>query len=695
MKSPAAIFLSLFLLAFAACCQAQVDEEAISVTRKTHSLGIPGAPEWAEFADSHPLGPSWSSTFTAAPNPHEYTLFIQQDDVKKNWSVRLNGKNLGDLFHMEAPLVHTLTVPPGTLRQGENQLEIGRSADEPDNIRLGPIRLIKKHRAAAIHQSRLEITVLDAEETTLLPGRITLLNESGALSPLIALEPNENLAVRPGVIYTPNGRATVGLPAGYYMLHATRGFEYGLDSQEVRLEAGDAQSMELRIAREVETEGWISCDTHIHTLTYSGHGDATIDERVVTLAGEGIELPVATDHNYLTDLEEASRRMGVRQWFTPVVGDEVTTKQAHFNVFPIEPGAPVPAHQYRNWLRLFENFRSTPGVQVIVLNHPENIHNNFRPFSPEQFNPVTGAARDVMEYGFNAIELVNSSAQQSDFMSLYEGWFAMLNRGQRIVGVGSSDGHDVSRYIVGQGRTYIAGNDSDVSNLSVASTFANLLAGRASVSMGLLTEIQVKDRYGMGDLVPAGEEGIKVQIQVRGPSWTTATNLVLFANGQPMRELNLSSKNRVKRQGDVQIDVEWRVEDLPHDVYLVALATGPGVSEDYWEIPRPYQRRMLEWTPRVIASTNPVWVDGDGDGHYTSPRGYAQKLWDRHGSNVGELLNALEGYDRATIEQAAEICAENGLELRKNSFQTRIKTSSGKVKEGFDNYLQAADLGAR
>ena len=62
---------------------------------------------------------------------------------------------------------------------------------------------------------------------------------------------------------------------------------------------------------------------------------ATIDERAVTLAGEGIELPIATDHDHLTtDLADAAGRMGVASEFTPVVGDEVTTRIGHFNAFP-------------------------------------------------------------------------------------------------------------------------------------------------------------------------------------------------------------------------------------------------------------------------------------------------------------------------------------------------------------------------
>ena len=64
------------------------------------------------------------------------------------------------------------------------------------------------------------------------------------------------------------------------------------------------------IRREVPTPGYVACDTHVHTLTHSGHGDATDVERVVTLAGEGVELPVATDHNKQVDYHAAAVKAG-------------------------------------------------------------------------------------------------------------------------------------------------------------------------------------------------------------------------------------------------------------------------------------------------------------------------------------------------------------------------------------------------
>lgn len=94
-------------------------------------------------------------------------------------------------------------------------------------------------------------------------------------------------AVRPGVVYTSSGTARFGLPAGDYTIYTGRGFEYSLDSVRVQVRPGDAVRKQLAIKRVVPIQGFVSCDTHVHTLTHSGHGDAAIEGRMITLAGEG------------------------------------------------------------------------------------------------------------------------------------------------------------------------------------------------------------------------------------------------------------------------------------------------------------------------------------------------------------------------------------------------------------------------
>ena len=46
----------------------------------------------------------------------------------------------------------------------------------------------------------------------------------------VGAKSGDGLAVRPGVVYTGNGRAAFGLPAGKYTVYAGRGFAYSIDS---------------------------------------------------------------------------------------------------------------------------------------------------------------------------------------------------------------------------------------------------------------------------------------------------------------------------------------------------------------------------------------------------------------------------------------------------------------------------------
>ena len=85
--------------------------------------------------------------------------------------------------------------------------------------------------------------------------------------------------MRPGVLYTSDGKARFGVPAGEYTIHAGRGFEYGIATARVSVKPGDTVRKELTIRREVPTPGYVACDTHVHTLTHSGHGDSTDVER--------------------------------------------------------------------------------------------------------------------------------------------------------------------------------------------------------------------------------------------------------------------------------------------------------------------------------------------------------------------------------------------------------------------------------
>ena len=502
--------------------------------------------EWSEFPET-PHGQRLNVMFASTKNETEQMLVIRQQEVKQVWNVLLNGKKLGALTIDENDMVVTFVIPVGGLVEGDNSLRIespSASKAASDDIRVGQITLVSRSVREALREATLEVNVVDADSKQPLPCRITVLDSNGAMQSLGA-ESNDHLAVRPGMAFTSTGHATLGVPAGRYTIFAGRGFEYSLARAEVTVGAGETVRKSLAIRCEVPTEGFVACDTHVHTLTHSGHGDATIEERMITLAGEGIELPIATDHNMHIDYDEVATKLGVRCYFTPVVGNEVTTPRGHFNIFPIAAGARVVDHKRTDWKLLFDDIQQTPGVKVAILNHARDLHSGVRPFGPQHFNAIVGENLDGWPLRFNAMEVVNSGATQTDPLRLFHDWMGLLNRGLNVTPVGSSDSHDVGRHFVGQGRTYIRCDDRDPGKLNVEEAVTNFVQGRVMVSYGLLTEITVNDKYHSGDMVAAGDDEVRIDVRVLGPHWTRASQVQLFANGHVIRVASIPETEQV------------------------------------------------------------------------------------------------------------------------------------------------------
>ena len=178
------------------------------------------------------------------------------------------------------------------------------------------------------------------------------------------------------------------------------------------------------------------------------------------------------------------------------------------------------------------------------------------------------------EFPANAMETINSSAQQTDFMSLFNDWFGMLNRGYRLTPVGASDSHTVAQYLVGQGRTYIRARDESPGNIDVAEAVKNFKEGKVMVSFGLLTEMTINNKYEVGDLVPSSARGLSVAVRVLGPGWTRAERIVLYANGIKIREELIPDKGKA----GVKYTCTWHLPRPRHDLFLVAIAEGRAVT---------------------------------------------------------------------------------------------------------------------
>lgn len=652
--------------------------------QRQYHLRYGKGPQWEDFGRT-PYGAHLDLVFPVSEPEGDFSLFIRHYGVMLDWLVLVNDSIVGKLEVDEKDMISGYDIPGGILTRGNNILRIATIAKAPgsnlvNDIRVGEITLEKGKLGSLLEESALRLELRDKTTQQLMPGRFTIVNTEGVCVP-IGIGPG--LAARTGYVYTADGRAIVPLRAGTYTVYATRGFEYGVDSSKVVTEAGRQTSAALQIMREVPTPGLVSSDTHIHTFSYSGHGDATTTERIVTIAGEQIEMPVITDHNVYADLHTEMPGNKAKEYFTLVNGMELTTKVGHFNIFPVDHTLPVPDYRASTWKEVADNTAADRNIKVRVFNHPRDLHSGFRPFDPSLHVASAGWHKNGWEIPGNAMELINSGALQSDMLRPVYDWFGLINSGKAIAGVGASDSHTVSRYLLGQARTYIYGDDHDSGNLPTGQILGNFTLGKTMVSFGLLTEIAVNQNAKAGDTIYVAAPSTSITIRVSGPSWTKADSVTLYANGIKIREAAISDPGRP----GVKWEDTWQIPTPHHDVFLVAVASGPGEKKQpYWQIPRPYQPSFPQWTPKVLGISGAVYIATTPDKQWQSANQYALTLIGNANGDLKKLYNEMKNFDEAVGIQVARYLYINGRSVDQLMQSREFLSSSPSVRAGFRKF---------
>jgi hypothetical protein len=410
-----------------------IPQESVQVLDpEFHHLGNNTVPDWKDAAID-PEATRLEVRFDSRANRTENTLALTHRDVNDPWTVSLNGQKIGELLPFKGKRTSYFLIAPGVLRDGENLLSIRRSP-VGDDIVLGDIKLFHTTLREALKLKRVEVKVIDAQTRLPIPGKVTVTDLAGNLVELFFASTSTS-ATRNGIAYTSSGDLTLELQDGEYTFYATRGMEWGLDRKVVRVSEGKPIRVNLEINREVDTTGFVACDTHVHTYTFSGHGDASVQERLVTLAGEGVELAVATDHNHHTDYKPLQREMKLSEYFTPVTGNEVTTDNGHFNGFPLPPDGALPNHKEKDWVKLVADIRAK-GAKVVVFNHPRWPENQ-SPFEVFSINSISGERFSGPNlFTFDALELANSTTLRPDPLELFRDWFSIFNHGEMVTAVG-------------------------------------------------------------------------------------------------------------------------------------------------------------------------------------------------------------------------------------------------------------------
>ena len=440
--------------------------------------------------------------------------------------------------------------------------------------------------------ARLEVTIAN-EAGEPIPGRVTLVGFDP--SP----EPSVTTATPLGTAATwlfrdvgddrlpfgvadfeyagADGRAVFDVKPGEYQVVVSRGAEYSRYDTRVVLVGGETQSVDARIARVLDTRGFVSSDFHVHGVD-STDSRVGLEKRALQYAGEGIENVVMTEHNGRTDLNPTIAALGLGDAVHATIGEEITSwEYGHFNGYPFDL---VPEHQTEgavDWARAAEPGRdfvaygsytlspaelaaaavSGPGARSSTLVQINHIHSHFGPLQidtslvpPQSFLSAEGKVAwridpsvDNLFHPFPALEIWNGyrrSHQERFFNGDIGIWFNLLNQGIFTAVTGVTDSHSFYNLNAAGARTWTASTTDAPAAIEPDEVAEQVAAGRALLGQGMFLETRLHaldgsgamasfDRDGSTTLV-AGAPGFDLEIRAQAPAWASFDTIEIYAN---------------------------------------------------------------------------------------------------------------------------------------------------------------------
>lgn len=431
-------------------------------------------------------------------------------------------------------------------------------------------------------------------------------------------------------ILSETGSGSAPVPPGNYRVWVSRGIEYETDQRSITITGGNTTYIQAVLTRVVESQGYVSADTHFHTLNSPDSG-ITAQDRARQGACEGLELLADTDHDYITE----GTPLGL--WLGRFAGDEVTTSHwGHFDGFPLTPDSGASRngaldHSGLTPSQIFAALRSDLRTPALQLNHPRRHGAGY--FALTNLNPVTGLSSDPdFSWDFDAVEVFDG--KQPDPRAL-DDWYNILNNGKKRTGVGNSDTHQVFLQEIGFPRNFLRVETDEPSLVSDAALTSAVKSGAATFTNGPFVELWV-DGLPMGEQVTNTTGNLALTVRVQAPTWITVDTLNLIVNGTAVESLAVPETGFA-----VRLDQSYPLT-ITRDSWIAAEVTGgecatnsidqtclvagcpgrmdPVISPQYGYQPVcPY------------AHTNPVYVDVDGNGLFDGP------------GNIGLLVEPISG----------------------------------------------------
>lgn len=478
----------------------------------------------------------------------------------------------------------------------------------------------------------LHFNIKDVSTNALTPAKIVILKDGEPFEHKVAS--TKDLACRAHTIYARTGTGQFTIPAGIYDFYIGKGMEYSVERLFVKLEKGQRFNLSATLRKELDTEGLIGGDMHLHTYTYSGHGDATVEERLISCAGEGLDWIVATDHNEVLDYKPFLKKLELDHLMASAIGNEVSTPIGHFNTYPLPNGSAPINSDISIGKDLFDSIKKQGTDNTLVqVNHPRWIKTDF--FNTKGLDPYFGKSKHPeWDGGFDAIEVLNENGgigwrdAPDNLHSVRQDWYNLLNRGKRTTGLGNSDSHSVIAQIAGVPRNYIVSSTDTPTDISEAELIRNIKEQKVIVAAGLLPTIIANKNYGVGDQLTLQDGQLLLQLQVQAPSWVSCHKVELIENGVAIKTFDVPPSNKTIRFDSLV------VLHPKMDSWYSLVARGDMSMEPMVQ--------SKEKPVYPVGFTNPIWVDVDGDHQITSVDENSRLLVDSMHNNTSFLLARLQ-----------------------------------------------------
>ena len=331
--------------------------------------------------------------------------------------------------------------------------------------------------------------------------------------------------------YIRDGSMEIPIEPGNYRVLVHRGTRYSSYEEEIEIVSGASASLTATINPISIPYSVFGLDGHSHSAP-SGDGKVSMEGRLMSHVGHGVEFSVSTEHDHAVDFSPLLSALGLSNHMVSIIGSEVSPPmRGHFNAYPIvqnkeavNGGSPIWWDEIRDTSVLFDLMYSIVEENgVVQANHPSGTGGLFGSASYDIANGEIDKPR-YWSSDFATFELLNDG----HYSSVLPFYIDMLSRGMKPTPMGVSDSH-TSESGVGINKTYVFAEDSSTESIMEAIQNQHVV-----VSRGPLVVAKIGSDIAFGRTFEGSQD---LHVEVFAPDWMIIDTVQLYENGDVIHEV--------------------------------------------------------------------------------------------------------------------------------------------------------------